>query len=1589
MSIPDVKGKKRIAPPAVVARPPKKIKLKRGAKGAFAVHSAGSTEGGVGEASYPALIFAPASDCVTEEVPILHYTFDIHYTKGVGTQRAAWKAEQQQFIQFLDSVPGTPGSSTLDLGQTRLGKYQHRAVGSSDILRDADGNPSWLLLLPTFEDDIAFEDYDYSTSNCQDLLMASSILSSIGKVAIDAHLKMVILPSDKQTPSGDLPFKLQVDIYTSLLVPEMFEPPARRQSKSTMLMAEDAQRRLLSFVYDANKAQPRSIDIAYFYSILGPAPGSLSLMAKEALQPETLVPTLLPFQQRSVAWLLEKEGMMVTESGKIVPKDHSTDFSFWDTIQEGNHTWYYNRLSGALTTEPPSRSENLGAILAEEPGLGKTLEMITLMLINPAPPERNPSVTRWDPVARLDVRAVKSSLIVTPPSLASQWVDEIAVHAPKLKVLVYDGWNKVPVPITRSALEAERLKELEMKESEGKGKGKRKPKKKATKRKKAEDMDVDEDVIDLTRDESGELMDWYTYVQQFDVVITTYQVLRTDFNVARAAPVRPRREDVVYYTVERTRSPLVMVEWNRVIMDEVQMVGGGKVEDMVSLIPRLSSFAVSGTPARAHVSDLMHVLRFLRVDDVVGSTKLWNRLQAPAFTRDFAEFFQTYAVRTMKNAVKDELTIPEQTRYLVPIELGLVERHIYDQALESVLIEIGLDSRGVASSSGWEVDGTILRAAIRKLRAICTHPQVGQLQRRGDNLFKPGKLKTIEEVLENMIDLSWRNIIEDWRSKLVVLVRYARLQQQDEGNHNRYRHGLDTLLRTEKEVNNQIVEIEQYIAEHDEKGKILKQQAAIARAEHDMETDPASPNHKGKGKEVDGASDIDDEDDDDDDGDFPHTPAGEEHRTKRRALKQRLREAKLILHQVMFLLGDVNHVLGETHAESEDLAYDKAEAVRKDLLKGSMKDAQDAMKLLQGDVSKKRVPKDDLFIAVAYLEKGGVRSALLNEEVNVLIEDILNEQSELLWEWRSHIIELLTLKLDSGGSDADGQEYQRTLDSQGEVEAYIQAYAALLADRREVLVNERTLLAYHDVREKKLRHTKAAIRAAAEENFEMLDIDEMEPEQADKLKELNVKRKKILKRSSGRAIKSVLVDLSAVLAKITSDKDIEKELVKQCIAGIRKLISVQSKCSACKLENDLTLIRKAFNQRVQYFRQLQEISDAVTEVTWEGTLMEALQECMLQETELEKNVQNKRARYRYLSNLATNKDAGDEEEEEEARMCILCRCDFSRGFLTQCGHVFCEGCMKAWLLRKEGRTCPICRVSINTDNVHRFSIGVNEPEPPPKPSVNGEPIPRSLRQTEYNKISSCLNFAEILDVECYGDYGTKIQTLVRHILHLEFKDPGAKSIVFSAWADSLYIVERALRDNGVSCLRIDQNTKGNTAAKRFRTDPTLRVLLLHGERENAGLNITCASRVFLLESVVHHSFEVQAIARIDRMGQTRPTEVFCYFAEDTIEQNILDLAARQGLSLYTKENSAGTLNVSSFVNDNDKKAVDSPAKKAQKGDFIYKIDDMLAILFPHMFEEIDYLIANDENAYMDVSGTSAIAGTSRLASVIAEASARR
>ncbi|KAF7356798.1 SNF2 family helicase [Mycena venus] len=1595
------KGKKRATSPASSAT----AKTRKRAKTSASTLSGGEADGEENftwaTMEYPKLHDAHFQAAVpAESIPVFSHTFEISYNNSVpqgpmpghfatGKTYKEWISDERNLEETVELLCGPGESRKFDLGAVGLAEHCGHVVVISEVLHKRNDDAQWLLLLPTLPDELDFESLGIAPERWplgppnHDIFLVCYDLQKAGRVAINGHITLVMQP---EGGVGEFPFTLQVQLTVSL-TPAMFIPIPKPRNKSSPL--EDCQRRFLQFVYPdpAFVSDSETVtNIPFFYSILGPAPHAQYTAADRAMQPEALLPTLLPFQRRSVAWLLDREGKTVTPDGQVVEKPMSSGhFSFWQRIEEANKVFFIHRVTGDVTPILPDERPGPGAILAEEPGLGKTLEVIGLILLSRPPPDRHPGVKRWDPEANVEVKAVKTTLIVTPPALATQWIDELKLHAPSLKVLVYEGWNKLEVPITSSDVEMERVRRLRG-VSRGKGKGKGKPMKKGKSRKKSTGDSEDELDEDEAGEDIGEILDWCSYVQGFDVVITTYQTLKTDVNVARAPPKRPRREDVVYSNVEHPRSPLILVEWLRV----VQMVGGGNVEDMVPMIPRLASFAVSGTPARTQVSDLMHVLKFLRVDHVVGTNpRHWARLAVPGYSNHFSAFFQSIAIRTTKASVTAELTIPQQTRYLVSIEMGRVERHVYDQNLEAILLDLGLDARGVdvrGEDKERQHDGALLRSSLRKLRAICTHPQIGE---NGNKLFKPGALKTMEQVLQ-----------------IQSLIRMAQLQQHGDDK-NRYQHCLETLLLAEKEATQLIKEIESAIATH-EANRSLHQA-------HEPEPDPStSPDEKGKGKERERSSsplsDIESNEDQDHDG-SSESSALKEHRAKRQALKQRLREAKLVMHRVKFLQGDAYHMLGASQSAAEDAAYGEAEKIRRAILKTSEKEATDAMALLARDVTSKGLTGEELQIDDPFLDyqfeklrkaarsdteaEKIAESVAYQEEANDIIENVLNQQSSLLWEWRVRLTELLTQQL-TPGEEANGEEYQRTLDDQGEAETYLVNYTSLLADRREALLKERTLLAAHDAREKKIRHTKAAIKASAvldTPSTEAADHIEMQPEHQVLHLELSMKRKGLVAALDGRAIKSVVVDMAAKVARMHKEDEL-KNMLKDAIADLRSLITEQGTLMD-KLDADLALYRKAFNQRILYFRQLQEISDAVADVEFENTAAQALLECAQAQQKLATDINNNRAKQRFLDNLAKDKSSGEEDEDEKT--CILCRCDFIRGFITHCAHIFCEECMKAWIAKRQG-TCPVCRVAIDPAKLERFAVAEEPRTAPP----NAEPVPKSRREIVYNMIgivvlylhwrqslkTLCTDpemFREIQAMPSFGDYGNKIQTLVRHLSYIRNVDPGAKSIVFSAWADSLFIVERALQENGILCLRIDQKRKGIPAVKQFASSEDINVLLLHGERENAGLNITCASRVFLLESVVHHGFEIQAIARIDRMGQKRPTEVFCYYAEDTIEKNILDLAARQGTSLYTKNNSVGSiLNLSSLSGDGEKKKVDSPVKKMQKGDFIFKVDDMLQILFPHLFEDIEYLIPREEDGDVIMEEApptfpvNAVAGPSRL-----------
>lgn len=76
-------------------------------------------------------------------------------------------------------------------------------------------------------------------------------------------------------------------------------------------------------------------------------------------------------------------------------------------------------------------------------------------------------------------------------------------------------------------------------------------------------------------------------------------------------------------------------------------------------------------------SDQLCLFRFLRVPAQIVDRRTWKRLLTPAFCEEFTSLFDTrLAVRTTKAQVKDEFQLPMQTRYIVPIEFGKVERTV-------------------------------------------------------------------------------------------------------------------------------------------------------------------------------------------------------------------------------------------------------------------------------------------------------------------------------------------------------------------------------------------------------------------------------------------------------------------------------------------------------------------------------------------------------------------------------------------------------------------------------------------------------------------------------------------------------------------------------------------------------------------------------------------------------------------------------------------------------------------------------------------------------------------------------------------------
>ena len=136
--------------------------------------------------------------------------------------------------------------------------------------------------------------------------------------------------------------------------------------------------------------------------------------------------TLRDYQKETVHWMRRQEDVSGSSGGGVP----GLNGFFWERRTFGDESgdvYYYFPLGGHVLLNPPPVVS--GGLLAEEMGLGKTVEIIELICSDAASRSRSSMIIRG------------GTLVVLPVSLLSQWKEEMKSKAPHLTVEIYNGDN--------------------------------------------------------------------------------------------------------------------------------------------------------------------------------------------------------------------------------------------------------------------------------------------------------------------------------------------------------------------------------------------------------------------------------------------------------------------------------------------------------------------------------------------------------------------------------------------------------------------------------------------------------------------------------------------------------------------------------------------------------------------------------------------------------------------------------------------------------------------------------------------------------------------------------------------------------------------------------------------------------------------------------------------------------------------------------------------------------------------------------------------------------------------------------------------
>ncbi|KAE8349261.1 SNF2 family N-terminal domain-containing protein [Aspergillus coremiiformis] len=231
------------------------------------------------------------------------------------------------------------------------------------------------------------------------------------------------------------------------------------------------------------------------------------------------------------------------------------------------------------------------------------------------------------------------------------------------------------------------------------------------------------------------------------------------------------------------------------------------------------------------------------------------------------------------------------------------------------------------------------------------------------------------------------------------------------------------------------------------------------------------------------------------------------------------------------------------------------------------------------------------------------------------------------------------------------------------------------------------------------------------------------------------------------------------------------------------------------------------------------------------------------------------------------------EGGQNVLVCSICDEPAEEAIRSRCHHEFCRRCVKDYLQSFNASSivdCPRCHIPLSID----FE----------QPDIEQE--------EEHIKKNSIINRIRMEN----WTSSTKIEMLVYELYKLRSKKQTHKSIVFSQFTSMLQLVEWRLRRAGFNTVMLDGTM---TPAQRqksidfFMNNVDVEVFLVSLKAGGVALNLTEASRVFIVDPWWNPAAEWQSADRCHRIGQRRPCVITRLCIEDSVESRIVLLQEKK------------------------------------------------------------------------------------------------